>query len=71
MIQGTYMFVIQDTFIYVYDTRFVCIYWLHTLSMLLIYYKTCCVWLISKWNSAMYLSLFSFRECFGELLVEH
>jgi len=39
MIQGTYMFIIQDTFIHVYDTRYfytcVCIYWLHTLSTVL------------------------------------
>jgi len=39
MIQGTYMFMIQDTFIHVYDTRyfytFACIYWLHTLSTVL------------------------------------
>lgn len=39
MIQGTYMFMIQDTFVHVYDTRyfytFLCIYWLNILSTVL------------------------------------
>jgi len=38
-IQGTYVFMTEDTCTHCYDTRycyaFVCIYWLHTLSTLL------------------------------------
>lgn len=37
---------------------------------IIIYYRACCVLLISKPNSTVYVSLFSFIECFNEIPVE-